>query len=617
MDWIDRPVTVGERIVAMLRALRILAGAAPWPASALLLVTMVESAAPAAVFWSVGRLVSAAGTGRLSDLSLVAGVAGAAIALGSLLPPLEGDLVFVAIERLRFALRVRTLTALARLPGLAHFEDPRVGDRIELAARGTAVSATAQFKAGRGGGNAGRVVFFIWSYSRWLVVTATSGVVALRLQWWAPLLIVAGGIPEAVNAVRHALSRERKARAGAAHERLAQDAYSLALEAPSAREIRLFGFGAWLAGRHERLRDAARGPLHQDLLHELKEGIGIGIPGAIVAAVPLLVAYRSLVAGQLSPGDFTAGVLALGLMGVTIRAALSLPAQFIGASHLLPDVFRVMDLPVSDPRLERRNGIRPRQRSGLRVESVTFAYPGTDLPVLDGLDLDVPAGGSLALVGENGSGKSTLVKLLCRLYDPDAGRILLDGVDLRDRDLDELRRELAIVFQEFLHLPSSLRDNVTLRTGAPAGAALRQASEEAGLDRVLTRLRAGPETPLIGDLQGGAELSGGEWQRVALARLTLARRERPLRLMVFDEPTSALDVRVEQHLAERFRRITDGVTSIVISHRLSTTRLADRIALIEQGRAVEIGDHASLMTRGGRYAELFELQASRFREQRA
>jgi ATP-binding cassette, subfamily B, bacterial len=241
--------------------------------------------------------------------------------------------------------------------------------------------------------------------------------------------------------------------------------------------------------------------------------------------------------------------------------------------------------------------------AGIRFRDVGFAYPGGG-PVLDGFDLDVPAGSSLAIVGRNGAGKTTLAKLLCRLYDPQAGAVEVDGVDLRQLDPDGWRARVTAVFQDFIRFELPLRDNV-----APAGAdddSIRAALADAGADGL-----ASLDTVLARGYVGGTELSGGQWQRVALARALCAVRL-GAGLVLLDEPTAQLDVRGEAEIFDRILAATRHCTTILISHRFSTVRHADRICVLEGGRVVELGSHDQLMALGGRYRTMFDLQASRF-----
>jgi ATP-binding cassette, subfamily B, bacterial len=240
----------------------------------------------------------------------------------------------------------------------------------------------------------------------------------------------------------------------------------------------------------------------------------------------------------------------------------------------------------------------------IRFRGVSFAYPG-GAPVLEGLDLTVPAGTSLAIVGQNGAGKTTLAKLLCRLYDPQAGGIEIDGVDLRDLDLEAWRRRLTAVFQDFTRFELPLRDNVAPR-GAP-DPVIEQALAQAGATGL-----ADLDTVLARGYTAGTDLSGGQWQRVALAR-ALCAVDQGAGVVLLDEPTAQLDVRGEAEIFDRILAATRQCTTILISHRFSTVRHADRICVLERGQVVELGTHAELMALGGRYRTMFDLQAQRFR----
>jgi ABC-type multidrug transport system fused ATPase/permease subunit len=240
----------------------------------------------------------------------------------------------------------------------------------------------------------------------------------------------------------------------------------------------------------------------------------------------------------------------------------------------------------------------------VRLRALSFAYPRSGAPVFSGLDLTIPAGSSLAVVGQNGAGKTTLAKLLCRLYDPTEGAVEVDGMDLRDLDVGQWRRQVAAVFQDYIRFELPLRDNV-----APNGApdeVIADALTEAGADGL-----GDLGTPLSRSFPGGTDLSGGQWQRVALARVICAVRL-GARLVLLDEPTAQLDVRGEAAIFESLLAATRQVTTVIISHRFSTVRRADQICVLEHGRVVELGSHASLMAEGGRYRTMFNLQASRF-----
>jgi ATP-binding cassette subfamily B protein len=295
------------------------------------------------------------------------------------------------------------------------------------------------------------------------------------------------------------------------------------------------------------------------------------------------------------------------------------------SSFYMPSAMRVLGLAKADPRLDiaGTTPARPQERTGIRFEGVSFTYPGTDRKVLDRLDLDITAGTSIALVGENGAGKTTLIKLLCRFYDPTEGRITVDGVDIKTLDLDDYRSRLAVIFQDFVHYNLPARDNVGFGALESAGdtaagkphdniAALEEAASRVGILEMVEALPDGWDTTLAREF-GGVDLSGGEWQRVALARAMMAQAGRNSDLLVLDEPTASLDVRIENELYGHFAELSRGKTTLLVSHRFSTVRMAGRIVLLAGGRVVEDGSHEELIAAGGRYAELYEVQASHYR----
>jgi ABC-type multidrug transport system fused ATPase/permease subunit len=386
-------------------------------------------------------------------------------------------------------------------------------------------------------------------------------------------------------------------------QRHVEYAYRLAVDAPAAKEIRLFGLSDWAVERVRRLRTK----LSEALFHERRlRQRPLGMTVALVVTGNLLVfgsLARDAAAAHISLSSVV--VFAQAAIGVSLLAFGDFDWWFRGSAQPIPTVLDLADkmreaggVPNSDGAAD---GMPARE---IRFEHVHFTYPTTGVRVLEGFDLEIAAGSSLAIVGPNGAGKTTLAKLLCRLYDPQEGAVLIDGVDLRLLDVDSWRSRLAAVFQDFLRLELALATNVA-PGGAPDGEVLR-ALQSAGAGEL-----ADPSTILSRGYEGGTDLSGGQWQRVALARAVCA-VQLGAGVVILDEPTAQLDVRGEAEIFDRILEVTRNISTILISHRFSTVRHADRICVLEHGRVLELGSHDELMALGGRYKTMFALQASRF-----
>jgi ATP-binding cassette subfamily B protein len=376
-----------------------------------------------------------------------------------------------------------------------------------------------------------------------------------------------------------------------------------------AQELRAFDAAGHLRSRYdalyderiERFRTVTRQRLRQSLTASLASSVLSG------ASVALLVAL--LLSGRITVASAVAAAVAIQQLGGRLSAIAQSGAGLFEDALFLDDFRSFLDLaPVvaaARPDAPAPDGFRT-----LTVEHVTFTYPGTDRLALDDVSLHIRAGEVVALVGENGSGKTTLAKLLCHLYAPTAGRILWDDVDITTCDPVDVRRHLAVIFQDFAQYCLSARENIAIggqNLGAVLDAAVA-AAQEAGADEFLAGLAEGYETTLGRQFEGGEELSIGQWQRVALARAFFRRAP----FVILDEPTAALDPRAEHELFDRIRSMARGRTVLLISHRFSSVRSADRIFVLDHGRLVERGTHDQLMAQGGRYAELFTLQAAAY-----
>jgi ATP-binding cassette subfamily B protein len=328
----------------------------------------------------------------------------------------------------------------------------------------------------------------------------------------------------------------------------------------------------------------------------------------VLAAVIGLLLFLAL-SGRLSLAEAGTAAGAVLLLGERLMNSVMSAAMLYEAARFLEDFTTFVDL-APTVQARRRRGAAPADFARLAVEDVSFTYPSADSPALSGVSLEVRSGEVVALVGENGSGKTTLAKLLCRLYLPHAGRIAWDGVDTASLDPDGLRARIAVIFQDFLHYALSARDNIGMggheRLDDLDG--IVGSARQAGAHEFISALSAGYETVLGPEFHGGQDLSVGQWQRIALARAFF--RDAPF--VILDEPTAALDARAEHALFDRIRELLEGRSVLLISHRFSSVRSADRIYVLQDGRVTEHGTHDDLMAAGGHYAELFTLQASAY-----
>ncbi len=378
----------------------------------------------------------------------------------------------------------------------------------------------------------------------------------------------------------------------------------------SAKELKLFGLSDFLSGEYKRLAD---GIYEQNVAlarRRLVAGAFLSLlsTGGYYGAYAYVI-YRT-VTGGLSWGtlQFLAGALAGA--SLNIQNIFASFASIADQSLFLTDL--VTFLRVRPHLFSKPNAlVAPRPiRQGFAFENVSFSYPGVPRRVLEDLNLRIEPGERIALIGENGQGKTTIVKLLTRLYDPTGGRILLDGIDLREYSVEDLHREIGVIFQDFMRYEMSARLNIAVgRIDGAEDGSIRRAASRGMADQVIDRLPEGYDQLLGRRFEGGVDLSGGEWQKVALARAYL----RDAQLLILDEPTAALDARSEYEVFQRFADLTEGRMALLISHRFSTVRMAARILVLEDGRIVEQGSHSQLMALGSRYAGMFELQASSYR----
>jgi len=573
---------------------------------AILALRALRSFIPLAVLW-IGKLIidgviaamraHAAGQpldwrylGGLVLLELGIGVLGEVLArLSALLESLLGDLFSNRIS-------VRLMQHAATLD-IAQYEDAETYDHLERARRQTL-------------GRIGLITLLLATIQDLVTLVSLAGVIFLQLPWLLVLLVLAV-LPSFLGETHYAALGYSLLFQWTPERRLLDYLRYAGASDEMAKEVKLFNLSDFLVGRYARLSqefyDAnKRLAIKRNLVSTLLVTIGtLGYYAAYAVTIYLTVL-----------GRFTVGALTF-LAGsfrqsrdLIQRVLLSL-SQVFEQSLYLSDLFTFFDV---QPRVTSRPGARPVPvpiRRGFEFQDVGFRYPGSDRWAVRHLTFTFEPEERIALVGENGAGKTTLVKLLARLYDPDEGRILLDGVDLREHDLSSLRKNIGVIFQDFVRYDFVLKENIGVSQveALEDDARVREAARRSLADSVASRLANGYDQMLGRRFDGGVELSGGEWQKVALGRAYM----RDAQVLILDEPTASLDARAEYEVFLRFAELTKGRMAVLISHRFSTVRMADRILVLQGGGLVDQGTHEELVARGGLYAELFSLQAAGYR----
>ena len=554
---------------------------------------------PAAFAIAMGLLVGAVQRG--DPLASPLAIAGTIFVLLQVLSPIHQTVSANLGDRTAAWLHDRLTEACVRPPGVGHLEDPTLTSDLTVA---------RDFDLAMTGPPLAISMDFIANGMAEMIGGIASAVILARYAWWAPILLAGAWL------ATHWLLREsgvwydRNTEEVRGAQRDADYAYRLAVDPPASKELRLFGLAGWTIDRFMARRTR---------LHELQYAATRLRERPVIWSLLLVVTANVTVfwfvasaaaSGRISLGE--AVVYVQSAVGVSMIAFGGFTWALDGAAAPVAAVLRLA--PAMRAAGALREGVRPADTMPareIRLRDVTFAYPAgastpasAGAPVLEHFDLTIPAGSSLAIVGQNGAGKTTIAKLLCRLYDPQSGAIEIDGVDLREFDVASWRARVTAVFQDFIRFELPMRDNV-----APAGApedVVRAALESAGAADL-----AALDTVLARGYSGGTDLSGGQWQRIALAR-ALAAVTMGAGVVLLDEPTAQLDVRGEAEIFDRLLAATRHCTTILISHRFSTVRHADRICVLEHGRVIELGTHDELMALGGRYRTMFDLQAQRF-----
>jgi ATP-binding cassette subfamily B protein len=491
---------------------------------------------------------------------------------------------------------IRVMNHAAGLDLIA-YEDPVFYDRLERA-RVQATDRLVMIQA------IGRLV-------QQTITTITLSVSIMLFSPWLMLLLIAGVLPAFLGESHFAFLGYAKNFRQTPIRRQLDYLRLLGGSKEAAKELKLFGLKNFLCERFARLSD--------DIY---KENVALSrrklIAGSLLSVVGTMGYYSAYVfviwrtvAGALSIGTLTFLAGAIQQASSNIEQIFSTVAGIGDQALFLTDLLAFFEM---QPTIRSKPAALPAPRPimlGIEFRNVSFRYPGNSRLVLDRINFQLRREERLALIGENGQGKTTIVKLITRLYDPTEGQILLDGIDLREYDLEDLHREIGVIFQDFMRYEMTARENIAVGRVEEINnlELLQTAAQKSMADLVIGRLPQGYEQMLGRRFDEGVDLSGGEWQKVALARAYL----RDAQLLILDEPTAALDARSEFEVFQRFSELTSGKTALFISHRFSTVRMADRIIVLENGKIAEEGTHAQLASLGGRYAEMFEMQASSYR----
>jgi len=615
------PPPLRARIVASathsLRALGLVWRSAPGGVVALAAFTIAASALPPFVAW-VGKLIidavvaahaAAPGVARAAALDravrLVALELGAVVAMAACERVLGLVRQLVGL-RLGIDLNVRILEKAERL-SLRHFEDAAFYDKLTRARREASTRPLSliqsNFQVIRHGLTLAGYVALLIGFSGWMAVAVLAATV--------PAFIAEARFSGAAFRLRNWRSPDSR--------RLTYLEYVLGND-EHAKEVKLFGLAPLLLGRYKSLAETFFADDRRLAVRRMAWGYALSLVSTVVFYGCYAVIVAATVRGRLSLGEMTLYLVAFRQGQQSFQAVLTALGGMYEDTLYMTNLFDYFAIPIED-----RKSVGPvavvRAEEGVRFEGVGFKYPGGGGPAqretddkwaLRAVDVFVPKGQSLALVGENGAGKTTFIKLLAGLYDPTEGRVLLDGRDVRAWDERELRARIGVIFQDFNEYQLALRENVAFGSVDHLDDELRvgRAVEQGGAKELVATLAGGLDAQLGRWFSGGVELSGGQWQKVALARAFM-REEADI--LILDEPTAALDAEAEHAVFQRFRALAAGRTTILISHRFPTVRMADRILVLEAGRVIEDGSHAELIAAGRRYAHLFGLQAAGYR----
>jgi len=599
------PKTWRERLAALRNIpplLRMVWETSPPLALTGLLLRLIWAVLPVAMLWVskliIDRVVSAVSgkNGNSGEIWMLLGLEFALAVLGDLL--MRGVSLADSLLGDRFTnyISLRLMEHSSRLD-LAHFEDPAFYDKLERARRQT----TARL------GMLGQISSLLQTFITLLSVS----VAVISFSWLFLVLLIVALLPVFWSETRFAMLAYSLLYRWTPERRELDYLRMLGASNNSAKEVKIFGLGSFLTERSRVLFERFFKENKQLSMRKAATGAVLNLlPTAGYFAAYALIVARTI-RGELTVGDLTF------LTGAFLRSRSNLESIFNNLSSVSEQALYIQDLFdffETEPAIQSKTNALPPPRpirSGFEFRNVSFSYPESTKPVLDNVSFRLETNQKIALIGENGAGKTTLVKLLARLYDPTSGQILLDGVDLREYSVEELRKEIGVIFQDYMRYDMKAKDNIGFGRidQVDNQPRIEDAARKSLADTVISKLGQGYDQMLGRRFEGGAELSAGQWQKVALGRAYM----RDAQVLILDEPTASLDARAEFEVFRRFADLTKGKMAVLISHRFSTVRMADQILVLENGRIKEHGSHEELLALAGRYAELFELQAAGYR----
>jgi ATP-binding cassette subfamily B protein len=588
------------------RVIRLVWSVSPLLTTSMALISLVRGFLPALSVWISGGLIGSVVDAIFSRTHSLAEVWFYVIAqlVVSVAQSLLGTLSNISQQLLqeRTGNRVQLMILeKANTLDLAFFEDSEFYDKLRNA------SDESMYKPMQ-------MISQLFDFIRTLVTLFSMLLILLRLAWWLALVALLLPIPSFISSSRYGWRGYRKMRQESPERRkmvylnrlLTVDTYN--------KEIKLFSLGQFFIKQYEELAEKFYEENRKIVIGRYLAGFAWSSLSTIANSAIYIYVALETVARVINIRDLTRYTQAVMQVGQNFQGVLDGFSSIYENNLFVGTLYEFLEY---EPRILSPQEPQPLPRDpatlGLDIEfrDVSFTYPGKTQAALKHVSFTIKAGESIALVGRNGAGKTTLVKLLTRLYDPDEGQILVGGRDIRDYEIEELRREVGVIFQDYVTYYMTAHENIGVGRidDIENLEMVERAAGKSGANSVITKLPSGYQTMLGRWFKDGFQLSGGEWQKVALARAFM--RDAPI--LILDEPTSSLDAQAEYEIFTKFRHLTEGKTAIFISHRFSTVRLADRIFVIEQGVVKESGSHAELIALNGRYAELFNLQAEAYR----